>query len=218
MIRRRLCALVTLTSLTLLGADLVPLALELPKPMFEGTPQNLQVPNLEKPRKGPRAPFLAPADTVNLAKGRRVTGPGSDPVTGELSFLTDGEKSGGDGSWVELAPGPQYVTIDLKKKSTIYALLVWHYHKQPRVYKGVVVQTADDPDFITGVRTIFNNDVDNSVGAGVGKDQNYIETSEGRLIDARGVEARYVRLYSNGNNINGSNHYVEVEVFGKPLN
>lgn len=201
----------------LVAADLEPLKLELPKPMFEGTPQNLQVANLEKPRKGPRPPFLAPAGTVNLARGKRVSGAGGDPVTGELSMITDGEKSGTDGAYVELAPGPQYITIDLKKKSVIYAVLLWHYHKQPRVYKGVVIQTADDPDFITGVRTVFNNDYENTVGLGIGKDQNYIETSEGKLIDAKGVEARYVRLYSSGNNVNGANHYVEVEVYGKPL-
>lgn len=210
--------LVSFVGIALCGADgLQPLPLELPKPMFEGTPQNLQVPNLEKPRKGPRPPFLAPAGTVNLAKGKRVTGSGADPVSGELPMVTDGEKSGTDGTWVELPQGAQYVTIDLKKRSTVYAILLWHYHKQPRVYKAVAVQTADDPDFITGVHTIFNSDVDNSVGLGIGKDQNYVETAEGKLIDAKGVEGRYVRLYSNGNNVNGSNHYVEVEVWGKPL-
>jgi hypothetical protein len=45
----------------------------------------------------------------------------------------------------------------------------------------------------------------------------YVETSEGKLIDAKGVEARYVRLFSNGSDKAGTNHYVEVEVYGKPL-
>ena len=45
---------------------------------------------------------------------------------------------------------------------------------------------------------------------------NYIESFEGRLVDAKGVKARYVRLFSAGNNANKLNHYVEVEVFGKP--
>jgi hypothetical protein len=44
----------------------------------------------------------------------------------------------------------------------------------------------------------------------------YVETSEGKLIDAKGVRARYVRLHSQGNNSNDLNHYIEVEVFGKP--
>jgi hypothetical protein len=198
------------------AADLKPLPIELPKPMFEGTPQNLKAPNLEAPRQGPRPAFLAPAGTVNLARGRRVSASASDPVAGELAMITDGEKSGADGFSVELAPGVQHVTIDLKQKSTIYAVLVWHYHKQPRVYKSVVVQLADDPDFISDVRTVFNNDIDNSAGQGIGKDRNYIETAEGKLIDARGLEARYVRLYSGGNNVNAANHYVEVEVYGVP--
>lgn len=211
-----LIALFAGAALVAAASDLQPIPIELPKPMFEGTPQNLKVPNLEKPRKGPRPPFLAPEGTVNLAKGKRVSGP--DAVSGELSMITDGERSGADGTYVELPEGSQYITIDLKKTSVIYAVLLWHYHKQPRVYKGIVLQTASDPDFITGVHTVFNNDVDNSTGVGIGKDQNYIETAEGKLIDAKGVEARYVRLYSSGNNVNGSNHYVEVEVFGKPVN
>jgi hypothetical protein len=86
------------------------------------------------------------------------------------------------------------------------------------VYHDVVVQVADDPDFIENVRTLYNNDYDNSAGLGVGKDPSYIETSEGRLVDGKGLEARYVRLYSNGNTSNEMNHYVEVEVFGKPVN
>jgi hypothetical protein len=44
----------------------------------------------------------------------------------------------------------------------------------------------------------------------------YIEANAGELIDAKGIEARYVRLYSNGNSANDLNHYVEVEVHGRP--
>ena len=51
-------------------AALVPLPLQLPKPMFEGTPQNLSVPNLQKPLGKPREPFLAPAGVTNVAKGK----------------------------------------------------------------------------------------------------------------------------------------------------
>jgi len=110
----------------------------------------------------------------------------------------------------------QHITIDLEKVCDIYAVLVWHYHMQARVYFDVIVQVSKDPDFIEAT-TIYNNDDDNSSGMGVGKDMNYIETSEGRLIDAKGAQGRYVRLYSKGNNANEYNHYVEVEVFGKPV-
>jgi hypothetical protein len=81
----------------------------------------------------------------------------------------------------------------------------------------VAVQVADDPDFIANVRTLFNNDRTNAAGQGIGKDLRYVETAEGKLIDAKGVEARYVRLISNGSDKTATNHYIEVEVFGQPV-
>ncbi|MCP4707838.1 MAG: hypothetical protein GY869_04370, partial [Planctomycetes bacterium] len=64
---------------------------------------------------------------------------------------------------------------------------------------------------------LFNNDHDNSLGLGAGEDMHYVETSEGKLVDAKGIKARYVRLYSNGNTENDSNPYIEAEVYGKPI-
>jgi hypothetical protein len=197
--------------------NLRPLPIVLPKPMFEGTPENLKLPNLEKPLGRPRPAFLAPEGTVNVARGKPVDSADSQPAVGSLEMITDGNKSGADGAYVELKPGVQNIVIDLEKRHTIYAILIWHYHKEPRVYSDVVVQVADDPDFITNVRTLFNNDYQNAAGFGIGKDLNYIETAEGKLIDAKGSEARYVRLISNGNNRVPTNHYVEVEVYGKPI-
>jgi hypothetical protein len=197
------------------GGKLVPLPLQLPKPMFEGTPQNLTVPNLQKPLGRPRDPFLAPAGVTNVAKGKKVASSDSEPVIGELEQVTDGDKKGAEGSFVELGPGVQHVTVDLGAPNEVYAVLFWHFHKTPRVYFDVVVQVADDADFKKNVRTIFNNDHDNTSGLGVGKDMNYVETAEGKLVDAKGSLARYVRLYSKGNNANELNHYVEVEVYGR---
>jgi hypothetical protein len=200
-------------------AGLVPIDIKLPKPMFVGTPQNIKVPNLEKPLGKARPPFLAPEGTTNVALGKPVTGSDEEPIIGELSMITDGDKEAADGSYVELGPFVQYVTIDLEAEYDIYAIVVWHYHKQARIYFDVVVQVADDPDFITNVKTVFNNDIDNSAGLGVGKDKHYTETNEGKLIDVMSqgdIKARYVRLYSNGNTSNDLNHYIEVEVYGKP--
>ncbi len=194
--------------------ELVPIELELPKPMFVGTPQNFRVANLEKPLGRPRPPFLAPAGTTNVAFGKPVSSSDEMPIIGELDQLTDDDKDAADGSYVELGPFRQHVTIDLEATHTIYALVVWHYHKQARVYRDVVVQVSDDPDFVTGVTTIFNNDDDNSSGWGVGTDLHYVETSEGKLVDARGVQGRFVRLFSNGSTSNDLNHYIEVAVYG----
>ena len=198
------------------AGDLVAIELELPKPMFVGTPQDTKVENLEKPLGKPRPPFLAPKGTTNVAEGKPVSSSDEEPIIGEIDMITDGDKEAADGSYVELGPFTQDVTIDLEAVHNIYAVVVWHYHKQARVYYDVVVQVADDADFITNVRTIFNNDIDNSAGQGVGKDKHYTETNEGKLIDAKGLKGRYVRLYSKGNTSNDLNHYIEVAVYGKP--
>jgi hypothetical protein len=199
------------------NSNLVPIDLKLPKPMFVGTPQNMQVPNLEKPLGKPRPAFLAPKGTKNVALGKPVTSSDEEPIIGEISMITDDDKEASDGSFVELGPFTQYVTIDLGSRQNIYAIVLWHFHKQPRVYFDVIVQVSDDPDFISNVQTVFNNDRDNSSGQGVGKDLHYVETSEGKLIDAKGVQGRYVRCYSNGNTNNDLNHYIEVAVYGMPV-
>ncbi len=198
-------------------AGWVPIEFKLPKPMFVGTPQDTKVPNLEKPTGKPRPPFYAPAGTKNVASGKPVSSSDEEPIIGEIKMITDGDKEAADGSYVELGPMQQHVTIDLEEIYEIYAIMIWHYHKQARVYYDVVVQVADDADFITNVKTLFNNDINNSAGLGVGKNMHYTETNEGRLIDAKGIRARYVRLYSNGSNSNDLNHYIEVEVYGKQV-
>jgi hypothetical protein len=211
------CLLLVCSFNATVAADLVPLKTELPPPLFVGTPVPVSLPNLEPARTGQRPDFLVPAGTVNLAKGKKVTSSDSDPVTGTLDLVTDGDKAGDEGSWVELGPGKQWVQIDLGATAAISAVIVWHFHQQARVYLDVVVQISDDPEFKTGVTTIFNNDAGNDLGLGAGKDYAYVETYEGRLMDAKGAKGRYVRLYSNGNTTNKLNHYIEVEVFGKPV-
>lgn len=192
------------------------LKLQLPKPMFIGTPRNITSPNLEKITGKPRGAFFVPAGTKLVSLNKPVTSSDMQPVIGEVGFVTDGEKSGEDGYFVELGPARQWVQIDLKAPYDLQAILVWHYHSQARVYRDVIVQVSEDKDFVTGVMTIFNNDHDNSSGLGVGKDKEYIETYEGKLVDPRGLKARYVRLWSSGNTANDMNHYVEVEVYGTP--
>jgi hypothetical protein len=197
--------------------DLKPIDIKLPKPMFVGTPQNLKVPNLEKPLGKPRPAFLAPAGTKNVAFNKPVESSDPAPIIGDIPMITDGDKEAADGSYVELGPFVQNVTVDLGAAHTVYAIVVWHYHKQARVYFDVVAQVSNDPKFVKDVKTVYNNDHDNTSGLGAGKDMNYIETSEGRLIDAKGVQGRYVRLSSNGNSNNDLNHYIEIEVYGKPV-
>lgn len=192
---------------------LAPIPLDLPLPGYEGTPQNLKVPNLEKYAK--RGPFLVPAGVVNISKGKKVTSSDKDAPPEDLEMITDGDKTQDADSFVELSRGVQFITIDLGAVNEIYAVLVWHFYA-PRVYFCTVAQIADDAAFTKNVQTIFSNDLENKTKTGVGKDLNYIESYQGKLIDAKGAQARYVRLYSNGNNVDVLNHYIEVEVYGRP--
>ncbi len=197
--------------------ETVPLKIKLPKPVFRGTPKNLRVDNLDKTLPKDRPVIMVPKGTKNVALHKEVTSSDDMPIIGDLEQVTDGDKAGMDGSYVELGPGKQWVQIDLGAMYKIYAIYVWHYHAEARVYNDVVVQIADDPDFIKNVRTVFNNDNDNSSGLGIGKDKPYMETNYGKQIAVNGQVARYVRLYSNGNTSNDENHYTEVEVYGIPV-
>jgi hypothetical protein len=196
--------------------DLTPMPIELPVPAFRGTPVPLNEPNVEKPSGKPRPAFLAPRGTVNLARGKSATSSDAAPTAGELDFVTDGRKEASDFCLFEMRPGTQWVQIDLGARATIYGVLIWHNHAEARVYRDVIVQLSDDPDFLEAY-TVFNNDNDNSSGQGAGRQAGYVETSEGKLIDGKGAVGRYLRVYSKGNHVDPKNHYTEIEVFGRPI-
>lgn len=200
------------------AGDLVPIKIELPEPFFGGTPLDYWSPILEEEDYKDRPPYLAPEGTANVARSKKVTSSFKSPIVGELKMLTDGDKDYAKTSLIELGAGVQWVQIDLEKENDIYGILVWHFHEGKRVYFDFVVRLSNDKEFKKDVITLYNNDHDNSSGLGVGKDKEYIENNKGRLIKTpKGPKARYVRLYSNGNAVNDMNHYVEVEVFGKPV-
>jgi formylglycine-generating enzyme required for sulfatase activity len=196
---------------------LVPVEVELPTPVFIGTRENIRAPCTKPVQTEPGPPFLAPKGTKNIALGKPVSSSDQEPVIGELEMVTDGDKEAVDGSYVELGPFLQDITIDLQAEHEIYGIRAWHYHKLPRVYFDVIVQISNDPDFISAVHTVFNNDMDNSAGLGLGTDMHYVDTCFGEIFDAKGAHGRYVRLYSNGSTANDLNHYVEVEVYGQAI-
>src|SRR5436853_6499541 len=122
---------------------------KLPKPAYTGTPKNIPPgTTAEKPSGKPRAPWSAPAGVKNLALNKPVSSSDKDPIIGKLDQITDGDKEGSDGSWVELAPGTQWVQIDLEQPATIYGFLIWHNHGATRIYRDISVQVSDEPQFI----------------------------------------------------------------------
>lgn len=200
------------------GTDtLAPLPIQLPRPVEIGTLKELRGANLEPyNRSAVRAAPMAPKGCVVLSLKKPATSSDDAPIVGSLDMITDGVKEARDGDFVELGPGRQWVQIDLEKTCEIYAILIWHNHLDRRAYRDVAVQVSDDSDFITGVKMLFNNDIDNSLGLGVGANKEYVEDHQGKLVEAKGVKARYARFYSNGGTAGDGNHYTEVEIWGKP--
>ena len=188
-------------------------------------PVDIRSPNLEPSRGGkPRPPAYVPTGaTNNVALGCRVTA-SSEPTLqdsaerqaplGDLAGVTDGNKEHDD-ERVNLPPGKQWVQLDLGKTQEIWAVQIWHAYDYACVYRDVVVQVSNDPDFICGVETVFNNDHDNSAGLGAGSDKEYIECFVGRCFPVEGVRGRYLRFHSRGCTETPVNRYTEIEVYGR---
>jgi hypothetical protein len=204
------------------AAELIPLPVVFPSAhLTEGfwrrmpsLPQRVHD-ELLKSQQDPKQLPQVPKDVRNLALHAVVTASDTEPVIGELAMVTDGDKSASSASFIELGPGSQWVQIDLKTPAAVWAVVLWHFHGDLRVYRAVVVQVADDAAFTVNVRTLFNNDANNANGLGIGTDTPYPDTNLGRVIPAQGVSARHVRCWSRGNTVNDLNHYVEVEVWGR---
>jgi hypothetical protein len=192
------------------------LKLSLPAPTLKGTPEDLPVgPNIEPLSDKPPVPLQIPKGSKNLSAGKAVTS-SVNPFTGELEQLTDGKKEAFDYDSVEMKKGAQWIQVDLGETCAIHAVAMWHDHRYIQVMHDVIVQVSDDPDFKTGVTTIFNNDTDNSAGVGVGTDREYFETHFGRVVDGKGAKGRYVRGYTKGSTLSALNCWQEIEVYGLP--
>lgn len=165
----------------------------------------------------PRGKVFLPRGSTNVALHKPVTSSDDFPIIGTVSGVTDGEKGFPEGYWVEIGPGTQWVQIDLQAKFKIHGVLLWHYFGAPnRVYHDVVIRLADDAEFTQNVRTVYNNDGDNTSGLGAGKAREFYEHNTGQWISFDAQSGRYVRLYSRGNTSDPLNHYIEVEVWGQP--
>ncbi len=199
------------------AGGLVPLILKLPDPAFKGTPKDIPLgPNIEPLSDKPRPPMMVPAGLKNIAPGAKLTASDKNATADTLAKLTDGDKEASEQSIIYLRKGTQWVQMDFGSPQEMFAIVLWHAHNSAKVYHDVIVQASDDADFVNNVQTLYNNDYDNTSGLGAGKDKEYFETREGRLIDAKGIKARYLRFYCKGSTESALNEYTEIEVYGRP--
>jgi hypothetical protein len=196
--------------------DLAPLVLKLPSAREAGTPKTIPAGSTVDLSAKPQVPLLIPKDAVNVAPGKKIICSDKNVTGSDLAKLTDGDKEAEESSILLLHKGLQWVQFDLGKPHEIYAVAIWHAFDTPKIYRSVIVQVADDADFTDNVRTLFNNDRENSAGLGIGGDRQYFESNQGKIVDAKGARARFVRLYSNGNSDSRLNEYIEVEIYARP--
>ncbi|MGO8696171.1 MAG: FG-GAP repeat domain-containing protein [Limisphaerales bacterium] len=198
---------------------LVPLKTKLPAPAFIGTPKNLSPDlDLEPAMQQPPPPLLIPGDARNMAPAAKISSSDKRVGAGDLAKVTDGDKEATDEGVALLRKGLQYLQFDFGSPKEIFAVIIWHAHDTPKVFRSVIVQAAADADFTSNVFTLFNNDRSNSAGLGVGSNRQYVESFRGKTIDAKGVKARYLRFYSAGSTESAMNEYTEVEVYGRAVN
>ena len=194
----------------------VPLVLNLPLHTLKGTPEDLPSgPNVEPLSDVAPTPVQVPKGVVNVAAGKTVTSSVA-PYLGELVRITDGKKEPVDDDAVEFKKGTHWVQVDLGQSFAIHAVAMWHDHRYVQAMHDVILQVSDDPEFKSGVTTLYNNDTDNSSGLGVGTDREYFELQFGRVVAAKGIKARYVRGFTRGSNQSSLNCWQEIEVYALP--
>jgi hypothetical protein len=150
---------------------------------------------------------------TNYAAGKTFTG----STLTSAAAITDGitNDSSYPNGYGTVTSGAQSIKVDLGASHDISSVKVWHYYPDGRTYHDVIVQLSNDVNFASGVTTVFNNDTNNSAGQGTGTDAEYAETSAGKSIAFSPVNARYVRLWTNGSTANTYGHYMEVQVWGQ---
>ncbi len=181
--------------------------------------EEISPPHLRKYNKDEkRKPFMVIEGLKNMAMFKPVT-VSAEPIVGEVEQITDGLMTSDEFDFME---GPAWVQVDLEEPASIHAVVVWHYHKSVVIFNDVIVQISDDADFKQNVKTLFNNDHDDSAGMGKGNDTAYISTGWGEIVDARNedlkpAKARYIRVYTGKSTDGLLPRYVEVAVYGKPI-
>lgn len=153
-------------------------------------------------------PSPTPTGSTNFAAGKSISSSSTNLIN--PGRVTDGDKVGENVCDVG-STGAQWIQIDLGASYDVDKVNLWHYFGDARTYHDVIVQLSSDPSFATKT-TVFNNDINNSAGQGSGSDVEYVEISGGKTITFNSINARYVRLWTNGSSVNTYNHYLEVEV------
>ena len=107
-----------------------------------------------------------------------------------------------------------YLEVDLGEVRNISKINLYRYWQDGRTYNGTVIVLSETADFTENTTTVYNSDKENFHNLGVGTDDTYAESADGKTIEVDSVNARYVRVYMHGTGSGTTNHVVELEVIG----
>lgn len=137
-----------------------------------------------------------------------------------LSNAVDGVKNSTDnyadmGSDSDVAGTTSaYFQVDLEDVYSISKINLYRYWFDNRIYTNSVIAISKTEDF-SNAYVVYNTDVNNIHGFGVGTDEGYQETSAGKSWTFDETLGRYVRVYMSGSTSGNTMHIVELEVYGK---
>ena len=173
--------------------------------------------------------FAGEGPSSNLALNMPVSsGSSNNPnfsFSGSVNALiNDGVVNASDSTMVATNRAG-YAQIDLGEIVEIDYMHLWRYWNDSRTfYATVFVVSETVAGFSSGEgRTVLYNTCTDAGSAdrggdvhgfGVGKDIPVPESATGLKVNANGVKARYVRVYSNGSTANTYTHWAELMVYG----
>jgi prepilin-type N-terminal cleavage/methylation domain-containing protein len=132
----------------------------------------------------------APGSCVNVAAGATATN----------AYLTDGNTASNPYYGIGAVAGGASVTVTLASLQDISSVKVWHYYADGRTYSGTKTEVSQDG---TNWTTVFDSATDGT----------YAESSAGSTHTFPLQKVRYIRDWTNGSNVNTSNHWVEIQAY-----
>lgn len=118
----------------------------------------------------------------------------------------------------------RYVQLDLGESYRLFKIHLYRYFSDSRTYGPTVIALSNDSKF-SDYHIVYSSDknnVHNLKTAGVLHEELYEEKSSGKEITFNDYQARYVRIYVNGQDANSkgapngtSDHIVEFEAYAK---
>lgn len=137
---------------------------------------------------------------LNISQGACDSStPPTAPNSPSVMCFVDGDYSDSE-QYLLIGSGDQWLSVDMGDVYMLNKIQMWRYFADGRTYNGTKLEVSTDN---TNWITVY----DQAVMGG------YVETADGKTFEFPAVPARYIRAWSNGNDKDNENRYVEIQAF-----